>query len=128
MLLNPCYSAFVIPQAKLTILQRLFIAPIRFYQKVLSPLKGAPTCRFEPSCSSYMLGAISVHGVFKGSALGIWRILKCHPFHPGGYDPVPARKRVGAMLDQLSDEEKEKPHPYAHLMSEPVKSDRANYE
>jgi uncharacterized protein len=128
MLSNPCYSTFVTPQAKLTILQRLFIAPIRFYQKVLSPLKGAPSCRFEPSCSSYMLGAISVHGVFKGSAMGVWRILKCHPFHPGGYDPVPPRKRVDAMLDQLSDEANRKPHPYARMVSKPVEHDPVNYE
>jgi putative component of membrane protein insertase Oxa1/YidC/SpoIIIJ protein YidD len=72
-----------------------------------------------------MLEAISVHGVFKGFGMGVWRILKCHPFHPGGYDPVPARKRVDAMLDQLSDEANGKSHPYAHLMSKP---ERASHE
>jgi uncharacterized protein len=118
----------VTKDAKLTILQRLFIAPIRFYQKVLSPLKGAPTCRFEPSCSSYMVKAISVHGVLKGFGMGVWRILKCHPFHPGGYDPVPVRKRVNAMLDHLSDEEKGKPHAYSQIVPKSLKSDRANYE
>jgi uncharacterized protein len=118
----------VTENTKLTVLQRLFIAPIRFYQKVLSPLKGAPTCRFEPSCSSYMLEAISVHGVFKGFGMGVWRILKCHPFHPGGYDPVPARKRVDAMLDQLSDEAKAKARLYSQLMSKSTTSERASHE
>lgn len=75
-----------------------------------------------------MLEAISKYGVLKGSAMGVWRILKCHPFHPGGYDPVPARKRADAMLDQLSDDAKGKPHPYAHLMSKSVKSERASHE
>ena len=109
---------------RLTGLQHLFIAPIRFYQKVLSPLKGAPTCRFEPSCSSYALEAIVVHGVFKGSALGVWRILKCHPFHPGGYDPVPARKRVDAMLDALlletRSDEAEKSSKFSRLASKGI--------
>jgi uncharacterized protein len=112
--------------AKFTLLQRFFIAPIRFYQRVLSPLKGAPTCRFEPSCSSYMLRAIEVHGAFKGVSMGVWRILKCHPLHPGGYDPVPPRKRLnelldGALLDQaspkqLSDEAKGKSQSYTCLV------------
>jgi uncharacterized protein len=121
--------------AKLTLLQRLFIAPIRFYKKVLSPLKGAPTCRFEPSCSSYMLEAITIHGVFKGFGMGVWRILKCHPLHPGGFDPVPARERVDALLEQaladktkltqLSDEAAKTPQSYTRSMSinsEAVKS------
>ena len=48
-----------------------------------------PVCRFYPTCSEYMKQAIVKYGVFKGTFLGIKRILKCHPFHPGGYDPVP---------------------------------------
>jgi uncharacterized protein len=94
------------------------MAPIRFYQKVLSPLKGSPTCRFEPSCSHYMLEAIALHGVLKGFGMGVWRILKCHPFHPGGYDPVPPRRQLNRMLehlkrDQLSDDASEALKPYA---------------
>jgi uncharacterized protein len=123
-LLIPATVKFVTQPANLTPLQRLFIAPLRFYQKVLSPLKGAPSCRFEPSCSSYMLEAISVHGVFKGTAMGVWRILKCHPFHPGGYDPVPARKRLDKMLDQLSDDAQKTCQPYARAMSMQAKSNR----
>jgi uncharacterized protein len=59
------------------------------YQKYLSPLKGAPTCRFVPSCSSYALDAVRVHGAAKGTVLATLRVLKCQPLHPGGFDPVP---------------------------------------
>ncbi|MBP1932336.1 membrane protein insertion efficiency factor YidD [Ammoniphilus resinae] len=61
---------------------------IRFYQKCLSPLKP-PTCRFYPTCSSYAHQAIEKHGFYTGIILSVKRLLKCHPFHPGGYDPVP---------------------------------------
>ncbi|WP_074669491.1 membrane protein insertion efficiency factor YidD [Geoalkalibacter ferrihydriticus] len=61
---------------------------IRFYQYFLSPLFG-PSCRFYPTCSQYSLEAISKYGVFKGVLLGTRRLLKCHPFHPGGVDPLP---------------------------------------
>jgi uncharacterized protein len=60
---------------------------IRLYQMAFSPLKG-PTCRFIPSCSEYAREAIQHFGPCKGLYLGIWRVLRCHPFHPGGYDPV----------------------------------------
>jgi putative membrane protein insertion efficiency factor len=62
---------------------------VRFYQQYLSPLKGGPTCRFYPSCSHYAYEAIERHGAIKGSYLALKRVLRCHPFHPGGYDPVP---------------------------------------
>lgn len=70
-------------------LQRMLLAVIGFYRRVLSPLKGAPSCRFHPTCSAYAVEAIDAHGAFRGSALAVRRILKCHPFHPGGLDPVP---------------------------------------
>ena len=60
---------------------------IEFYQKFISPLKGQ-TCRFYPTCSTYALAAYKNHGFLKGTILTLKRILKCHPFHPGGYDPV----------------------------------------
>ncbi|MGQ9557918.1 MAG: membrane protein insertion efficiency factor YidD [Desulfurispora sp.] len=60
---------------------------IRFYQKYLSPLKG-PTCRFYPTCSQYAVAALEKYGIIKGGCLALLRLLKCHPFHPGGYDPV----------------------------------------
>lgn len=67
------------------------IGIIKFYRKVISPLK-LPSCRFSPTCSEYAIEAIRVHGAIKGTALGIWRILRCNPFCKGGYDPVPPKK------------------------------------
>ena len=68
--------------------KRIVIALIRFYQKFLSPLKIRPTCRFYPTCSQYAIEAVTKYGCIKGSYLALKRILKCHPFHPGGFDPV----------------------------------------
>lgn len=68
----------------------LIIAMIRFYRFAISGLLGS-CCRFEPSCSLYTIDAIEKHGCLKGSGLGLWRILRCHPWQPGGYDPVPAK-------------------------------------
>lgn len=65
--------------------------PIVFYRRVISPHKP-PTCRFAPTCSAYALEALEVHGPLKGAALAAARICKCHPFHPGGFDPVPPPK------------------------------------
>lgn len=62
--------------------------PIHMYRKYLSPLTP-PTCRFYPSCSAYALEALEKHGSVKGAWLAMRRISKCHPFHPGGLDPVP---------------------------------------
>lgn len=64
---------------------------IRVYQKTLKHAFG-PCCRFEPSCSNYMLEAIRVHGVGYGVFLGLRRILRCHPWNPGGSDPVPPKQ------------------------------------
>lgn len=71
-------------------LKRVFIFIIRFYQKVISPLKP-PSCRFYPTCSQYGLEAVQRFGALKGGYLAIRRILKCHPLHPGGVDPVPEK-------------------------------------
>jgi len=61
---------------------------VRFYRK-LSPYKPVPTCRFSPTCSAYALEALEKHGALRGTWLSMVRLLKCQPFHPGGFDPVP---------------------------------------
>lgn len=71
-------------------LSKFLIGLIRIYQKFISPLKP-PTCRFYPTCSHYGLEAVKRFGPFKGSWLTIKRLLKCHPFHPGGIDLVPEK-------------------------------------
>ena len=69
-------------------MRRILLALIRGYRRYLSPLKR-PCCRFYPTCSAYALEAVEKYGALKGSWLALKRILKCHPFHPGGNDPVP---------------------------------------
>jgi putative membrane protein insertion efficiency factor len=69
----------------------LLIGLVRFYRRFISPLKP-PTCRFYPSCSCYALEALERHGAFWGSYLAVRRLLKCHPLHPGGLDPVPQQR------------------------------------
>jgi putative membrane protein insertion efficiency factor len=70
------------------IIARMALVAIRCYQLVLSPVFG-PACRFYPSCSEYTFQAIQHYGLFKGFQLGVRRLLRCHPFHPGGFDPLP---------------------------------------
>ncbi|MDM5210544.1 membrane protein insertion efficiency factor YidD [Peribacillus sp. NJ4] len=72
-------------------LKKVLMGIIRFYQVAISPIKP-PTCRFYPTCSHYGLEAINRFGPIKGSWLALIRILKCHPFHPGGIDLVPEKK------------------------------------
>lgn len=75
-------------------MKKVFQAPIHAYRKYLSPLKP-PTCRFYPTCSQYALEAIERHGPLYGSWLAAKRICRCHPFHPGGVDPVPPPRNEG---------------------------------
>ncbi len=70
-------------------MKHLLIALVRFYQLALSPL-FPPCCRFTPTCSHYAIEAIQVHGPWRGALFALRRILRCHPFHPGGSDPVAA--------------------------------------
>lgn len=77
-------------------MKTLALALIRLWQLVISPLLG-PACRFEPSCSRYAAEAIERFGVLRGSVLALRRIGRCHPFHPGGFDPVPLEMRRPAV-------------------------------
>jgi len=70
---------------------RLIIAALRFYRAFISPLLG-PRCRFVPTCSHYAIEAIQLHGALNGSYLTFRRLLRCHPLHAGGFDPVPQKK------------------------------------
>jgi len=74
------------------------------YRRWISPALPA-RCRFYPSCSAYALEAVSRHGAIRGTGLAIWRLLRCQPFHPGGYDPVPepGRRRPAAPADPLTE-------------------------
>ena len=74
-------------------ISRLAIGLIRLYQ-ILCPFFLPRVCRFEPTCSSYAIEALRRHGLAKGMGLAAWRLLRCHPFHPGGIDPVPPRSRA----------------------------------
>ena len=71
-------------------MKALVIGPIRAYQRWISPAL-LPACRYVPSCSQYALEAVERHGALRGSRLAVWRLLRCHPFVRGGYDPVPAK-------------------------------------
>jgi putative membrane protein insertion efficiency factor len=76
---------------------RLLLVPLRFYQRWISPALG-PRCRFAPSCSHYAVAALQVHGPLRGSWLAARRVLRCHPWNPGGHDPVPPARSVSATM------------------------------
>jgi len=71
-------------------MRALLLSLIKAYRRWISPLKP-PTCRFHPTCSAYALEAVEKHGALAGGYLALARILRCHPLHPGGYDPVPEK-------------------------------------
>lgn len=70
-------------------MKSILVFIIKIYRKYISPLKGRPTCKYTPTCSQYAIEALEKYGFFKGSFLAVKRILRCHPFAKGGYDPVP---------------------------------------
>jgi putative membrane protein insertion efficiency factor len=83
---NPEWRSHSLTDRLRSIPARCVIGVIRGYQKFLSPIFGRQ-CRFYPTCSQYFILAVEKYGVISGSLRGVWRILKCQPFHPGGYDP-----------------------------------------
>lgn len=80
------------------VIARLLIGLIRIYQVAISPLLG-PVCRFYPSCSRYAAECLRLHGAARGSWLAVRRLMKCHPFHPGGHDPPPLPKGATSAAD-----------------------------
>ncbi len=70
-------------------MKKILISVINLYRRFISPALPSNTCRFYPSCSAYAVEAIEQHGVFRGVTLALKRLAKCHPLHPGGFDPVP---------------------------------------
>ncbi|WP_455198189.1 membrane protein insertion efficiency factor YidD [Kaarinaea lacus] len=79
-------------------MRKLLILMIRIYRYLISPMLG-PHCRFHPTCSCYAQTALERHGVFRGSWLAVRRIGKCHPWHPGGEDPVPEKQHTDCKGD-----------------------------
>ncbi len=70
---------------------RVFVGIIRFYQRAISRFLPS-VCRFHPTCSSYAIEALEQHGLVRGTMFSLSRILRCHPFHPGGFDPIPPKE------------------------------------
>jgi putative membrane protein insertion efficiency factor len=81
------------------VLTRALVGPLRFYQRWISPALP-PSCRFYPTCSAYAIEALQVHGPLRGAWLALRRLLRCHPWHPGGIDPVPPRRPRPARTHQ----------------------------
>jgi hypothetical protein len=75
-------------EVRVCTMTRLLLLFLRAYQLLVSPILPADTCRFHPSCSEYAIQVISKYGPLRGSWLAVKRVGKCHPFHPGGYDPA----------------------------------------
>ncbi len=75
------------------LLVQIVLLPVLLYRRVLSPLKSAPSCRFLPTCSEYAIDAVKTRGIFVGTTLAMWRLLRCNPLFHGGHDPVPPRRR-----------------------------------
>lgn len=107
---------------------KVLIALIRFYQWTASRLLRAafgPVCRFEPSCSRYAVACLEGHGALRGSLLSVKRLCKCHPFHPGGYDPPPP-PRKGRTVPDLPARREDLLHSEPREMPEsPDSADRA---
>jgi uncharacterized protein len=77
-----------------TFVKQLWLLPVVFYRRVLSPMKRTPSCRYLPTCSEYAIEAVNTRGVVVGTGLAVWRVLRCNPLFHAGFDPVPARRCV----------------------------------
>lgn len=89
---------------------RVLLLPLRFYQRWISPALG-PRCRFAPSCSHYAAEALQVHGPLRGSVLAVRRLLRCHPWNPGGHDPVPPPRTSSATMSTDPSHRSPEPSP-----------------
>lgn len=78
-----------LPFTLLNIPKFILLGSIRLYQIVISPALPPDTCRFYPTCSHYGYQAIYKHGAIKGTLMAVWRVLRCNPYNPGGFDPIP---------------------------------------
>jgi hypothetical protein len=83
-------------------MRRLLVLMLRFYKRFISPFLP-PACRFTPTCSEYAMEAVMVHGTVRGSTMAVLRLLRCHPFHAGGHDPVPPRRLSGPHTERQGD-------------------------
>jgi uncharacterized protein len=81
---------------------RVLLVPVNLYRAWISPVLP-PSCRFEPSCSAYAVEALSTHGALRGCYLTVRRLLRCGPWHPGGYDPVPPRRARRARRQDVTE-------------------------
>jgi len=86
-----------------SLLSKAFVLVIRVYQRIVSPLLGA-RCRFYPTCSAYMIEAVERDGVIVGVVKGVWRVLRCNPLNPGGYDPVDPAQKAADVSEPLRTE------------------------
>lgn len=77
-----------------TALCEIWLLPVAFYRKFISPLKPMPSCRFTPTCSQYAVEAVREWGLVVGTVLALWRLIRCNPFSAGGEDPVPKKRDV----------------------------------
>jgi putative membrane protein insertion efficiency factor len=94
-------AAATTPRSDARGIARALVGAIRVYQRLVSPLLG-PRCRFAPTCSAYAVEALGRHGAGRGSWLALRRIARCHPFNPGGHDPVPPARSTSATMDSTA--------------------------
>ena len=97
---------------------RVLVAGVQAYRTFVSPLLG-PRCRFAPSCSAYAAQALGTHGALRGGWLVVRRLARCHPFHPGGHDPVPPARSWGTMYS----EQHPAPPPDSRPLAVPARPD-----